>query len=842
MADLSDRFQLYNDQQTKKLVIVLDIDGVNGVLSSSPIFTRVRYGDPDIFYGDPGLVYGGLRPLSTTNGGDVQSLIMLDGSSLTLSQKIEPEQGRASVSTLSFQLLDKNQYITQLFSPGVIVEEILNRGVTVYLGYTDISYPEDFHQIFRGRISQVQGGEGFGFMQLSDPNTVRRQTIFYTAKTKLDGALTNVATTVNVNANSDFHKPITGPDGLYSEEVRVYMKIEDEFIEYGPSFSVPTGTFGTNTFTNVVRGARGTTAVAHDDGSDVDVLVELEANPMQMALKIMLSGFNGPWIENQPLASIVFTGDPILLSQPKAYILPDGIDAVREYNLVAGDQITITGATNAANNGSFTVISFGDLAGTTNRIIYTDNAGAVYETPTSAVFSIRSQYDLYPVTCGSGLTPLDVDIDQHQYIEQTFLGIGNQLRILIDAAESGKTFLEQEVYLPSAAYSLTREGRLSVGMTHPPLAEPNLPFLDQTNILNAPQIRPTRGTNNRKFFNEIDWEFDANDAGDYTNSFRQLDTESLNKIGLSSVLPIKSKGLHSDLGAIDLIEKRSSFLLSRFKNGAVQIEVLVNYGTGVGIEAGDVIALADDGQLQIQNWATGDRNLGTQLYEVIERSLDLKSGNIKMTLIAGLGADVTDRYGTISPSSTVSTGSTTTVVVIQDSYGAIFPGDEKKKWEDYIGLPVLVHSEDWTVSDESTLIGFDPADPYKMLLDPALSFTPSAGYIVDIPFYPTSVDPNEQQLLKQIHSHLDPSVVIVSGVSTTVFTVGAGDIAKFHVGLPVLIHSNDWTVESPEVNVTVVDTGTNQVTVASSLGFAPSAGQRAEFLGFNDLGGPYRFI
>jgi hypothetical protein len=842
VANLSDRFQLYNDQQTKNIVIVLDIDGVPGVLSSSPVYTRVRYGDPDIFYGDPGLVYGGLRPLLETNGGDVQSLIMLDGSSLTLSQKIEPEQGRGSVSTLSFQLLDKNGYITQLFSPGVIVEEILNRGITVYLGYTDISYPEDFHQIFRGRISQVQGGEGFGFMQISDPNTVRRQTIFYTAKTKLVGAINNSVTTINVLANTDFHRAITGPDGSYSEEVRTFIRIEDEIIEYGPTFNVPTGTFGTNTWTNVVRGALGTTAASHDDDSEVEAMVQLAANPMDMALKVMLSGSNGAWIEDQPLASIVFTGDPILLNQPKAYILPNGIDATREYNLTAGDYITVTGATNPANNGTFTVVSFGELAGTENRIIYTDNAAAVYETPSPALFSIRSQYDIYPETCGSGLDPLDVDIDQHEYLKQTFLGIGNQLRILIDKSESGKTFLEAEVYLPNACYSLTREGRLSVGLTKPPLALPSLPFLDVSNVLNAPMLRPTRGTNNRKFFNEIAWEFDANNAGEYTNTYRQLDTESLSKIGLSSVLPIKSKGLHTDLGAQNLIEKRSSFLLSRFKNGAVQIEVLVNYGTGVGIEAGDVVALADDGQLQIQNWSTGDRDLGTQLYEVIERTLDLKTGNVKMNLIAGLGAQITDRYGTISPSTKVGTGSTTTVIVIEDSYGAIFPGDEKKKWEDYIGLTVLVHSEDWQTSDEVTLVGFDVVDPYKMIVDPALSFTPTAGYVVDIPFYPTSTDPYVGQLYKSVHSHLDPSVEVTAGVSTTVFEVGVGDIAKFAVGQTVMVHSNDWTIESPEVTVDAVDLILNRITVDTSLGFTPAAGQRVEYIGFADGSGAYRWI
>jgi hypothetical protein len=842
MADFSDRFSLYNDQQTKSIVIVLEIDGVPGVLTTTSLNTRVRYGDPDVFYGDPGLVYGGLRRLDVANGGDVQSLIMLDGSSLTLSQKIEPEQGRGSISTLSFSLLDLNGYITRLFSPGVIVEEILNRGVSVYLGYKDISYPEDYHQVFRGRISQVQGAEGFGFMQISDPNTVRRQTIFYQGKTKLSSPLTNVATTVNVTSNSDFHKCILGPDGSYVEDVKTFIKVEDEFIEYGPSFSVPSGTFGTNTWTNVVRGALGTTAVAHPVDADVEAHVQISGLPMEIALRVMLSGYNGPWITGQPLSAVVFTGDPILLNQPNSYILPAGVDAVREYNLSVGDWITITGSTNAANDGSYQVVSFGDLAGTTNRIVYTTNAAAVYEPATPALFSLRSQFDVYPTSCGSKLSNLDVDIDSHKYLQQTFMGAGNELRILISESQSGKTFLESEIYLPTACYSLTREGRLSVGFTHPPLATPNLPFLDTSNILNAPQIRPTRGTNNRKFFNEIAWQYDANNDGTFTSAYRQIDTESLNKIGISSVLPISAKSLHTDLDALAVIKKRSSFLLSRYKNGAVQIQVQVNYGTGVGIEAGDVIALVDDGTLQVQNWSTGERDLGSQLYEVIERSLDLKSGNVTLTLIAGLGAEVTDRYATISPSTTIIAGSTSSTLIFEDSYGALYPGDEKKKWEDYIGEPILVHSEDWTVSGESVLLGFDPSNPYKMLISPALSFTPSAGYIIDIVAYPTAVDPYVQQLYKQVHSHLSPTVFVVSGVSPTVFVVPSGDIGKFLVGATVLVHSQDWTVSSPEVTVTNVDTGTYEITVGSSLGFTPISGYQIEYIGFSDGGGAYRFI
>lgn len=839
---LPTNFANFNTQQTKNVVIVIKIEGVPGVISSSPLFTRIRYGDPDIFYGDPGLVYGGLRPLLESNGGEVRSLIQLDGSSLTLSQKIEPEQGRASVSQLSFSLLDLNGYITELFSPGFIVDDILNKGVTVFLGYKEISYPEDYYQIFRGRISQIQGGAGFGIIQLSDPNVVRRQNVFYTATTKTVGALTAIATTVNVISNGDFHKSILGPDGSYDDAIRTYIKIEDEFIEYGPSFYVPTGTFGTNTWTNVVRGARGTTAAAHDPDSDVTAYIQIEDHAIDMALKLMLSGWNGDWITDQPLQNIVSTLDPVLLDQSGAYILPPTIDAVRDYNMVAGDYITIVGDSNPVNNGTFFIISFGDLSGTDNNIIYTNNFAAVPTLGTAATFSIRSKYDTYPETCGVKLEPLDVDIARHIELKNTFLQINTDLRFLLSEQVTCKTFIESQIYLPTSCYSLTRQGRLSIGLTKPPIADTTLRFLSEDNVLNAQDLRPMRGVNMRKFFNEIVWQYDKDDAGNYTQTERFLNTDSLSIIKISSQLPIKADGVRTDLNFDAVINRRSLFLLSRYKYGAVMFSPKVNYEVGVAIEAGDVVAVDDNGGLQIANWTTGERDLGTQLFEVIERNLDLKSGNVQLTLLAGVGAQVTDRFGTISPSSKLDTGSTTTVLVIKDSYGAIFPLDESKKWEDYLGLPIQVHSGDWTVVYDTVLISIDPNNKYKLIVSPPLGAAPPADYIIDIANYPTSVDPYVNATYKAIHTFLDATVTVVTGVSQTVFTVAPADIGKFQVGKVVIVHEFDWTYYSEEIKVSDVDTGTNEVTVESPLGFTPAPGDLVDLLPFADGSGSYRWI
>jgi hypothetical protein len=844
LSDLPERFQLFNSQQTKQVTIVVEIDGVPGLLSSSPIVQPLVYGLAGADYGDPGLLYGGTVPLEIYKGGDVRSLLTFEGSSLTLSQKLEPEQGRGSVSTLTLSFVDLNSYMTELCSPGIIVDEILGRNVKVWLGYKELAFPRDYHVVFRGKISALTSEPGRMTLQLSDPNLGRRQQIFFVGKTNLDGSITNTDTTINVVSNGDFHEHILGPDGAYDQAVRLFLKVSDELIEYGPTYYRPTGTFGTNTFGNVLRGAEGTVAVAHAAGDEVTAYVILQDHAIDMALKLMLSGWDAPWVEDQALASIVFTGDPILGNQPEGYVLPVNTDANRDLGLVLGDYVTVTGATNPANNGTFTVIDFKDLGEESNRIIFLDNPSAVIEGTTSSVISIRSKYDTYPTSFGAKLTPPEVDIAGHEFLKETFLSADeNEFRFDITSAQPAKTFIESEVYLPIACYSLTRQGRMSVGLTKPPIAQSELIFLNWNNIIDPKTIRPTRALNNRKFFNEIVWNFDYVD-GNPTTTQRTLDTESLSLTGISSVLPISSRGSRTDLGVQPFIDRRTQFLLSRYKRGAVQISVKVTYEQAVAIEAGDVVAVEDNGQLQIANFDTGQRNLGTQLFEVVERTLDLKTGQGMLTLLAGVGASATDRFGTISPSSTIVAGSTTTELRIEDSYGDIFPGAEGQKWENYGGQRVIVHADDWSQEYERVLLGVDVSNPFLLRLDPSdpLPISPPAGWVVDIASYPLSPDPYQAQIYKSIHAFLSPSVEVVTGPSTTEFTVAPADIGLFSENRILLIHNEDYSILSPELRVTAVDTGLNKITVSASFGFTPAAGQLAELIGFADVGGAYRFI
>lgn len=831
------KYQLFNAQSTKNPVIVVKIAGLSTLLSNTTIYKTVRYGDPGLIYGESGLIYGDLTPVA-----DFRDILTLDGSSLVLSQVLEPEQGRASVSLLSLAFIDKDQFMTKLCSPGFLIPDILGAQVEVFLGYTQISYPEDYIRVMVGRVTQTTCTAGKVTLQLSDPGLVRRQNVFLDAKTNLDGAINNSQTTINVISNALFSEKILGPDSTYDQFIKLYFKVDDEIIEYQQTGSEGSG-FGSNQFINVVRGARGTVAASHSDQAECDQTFEVSGNAIDIALKLMLSGWDGYWKSGIQILNFVDTGDPALGAIPNAIVLPDGVDAIRDYGQSTGDFVNVTGATNVGNNGLWRVTGFLPVNGEPNRAVLMNTAFTA-EDSTVAVYAIRSQWDVWPINCGVKLFPTDMDVQGHVDLRDQFLSTTeNNLRFYITAQEVCKDFIEMQCFLVTACFACTQQGRLSVNLTHPPIAGERLVVLDKTNILNPQTLSAYRALNDRKFYDEIDWSYEQNDAGDFTKIITSIFSSALTNIDLSAQLPIQAQGGRDEFNFSTVISKRNTFLFGRYGNAAFIVQnIEVNWELATQIVVGQVVAIQDDGGLQISNFNTGERDLGYQLWEVLNYSLDIGSGKAKITVISGVGFQPNDRFASISPSSEISaTGSSVNNVIIIPSFGAQFGLNEYLKWTQYIGLKIRIHSYDYTTFDETvTFIGFDDANPFSLLVDPPLSMSPSDGYIVDIAAYPNTTSPADQNIAKVDFGFSDQAIAVVSGTSPTVFDVGVTPATYIQEGDFILVRNVDWSEDSGEVIVSSV-VGTT-ITVASSLGFTPDNTCTVEFARFLDRGGPYRML
>lgn len=76
---------------------------------------------------------------------------------------------------------------------------------------------------------------------------------------------------------------MTGPDGTKDAAYETYIKVDDEIMKF-------TGISGSS-LTGAVRGSLGTTAATHSSGAAVKTFYRLTGNSIDLALKVMLSGW-----------------------------------------------------------------------------------------------------------------------------------------------------------------------------------------------------------------------------------------------------------------------------------------------------------------------------------------------------------------------------------------------------------------------------------------------------------------------------------------------------------------------------------------------------------------------
>lgn len=819
-----DNYKLLNDYQTKFLNVVVTFEGSPITFSLVKTYKAIRYGDP-IHYGDENLIYGGLMEIENNYP------YLSSNSNLTLNQKIEPEQGRGSSQTISLEFNDVDGFVTKFVSPGQYFNELMgSKMVKVYVGYQNSSFKEDYYCVFRGYVTSIQVVATRVMMQLSDGNFKRKQQCFFMGKTNLSSSIDSTQTTIPVLKTDNFIDHVLGPGGTYDSSLKTYLKIDDEYLQYGP------GAIGSNSFT-VTRAMRGTIGQPHDVGADVSNEIVLEGNIIDLSLKIMLSGWGSPWISDIPIKAFNVSSDPILGNVNSLIVLRDGVNAVDDFGLAVGDFITISSS--GLNDGAFSVAGFANINNYPNQGIYVFENTNLQAT-TSGVMSIRSKYDTLPAQCGVRLKPIDVDVAQWQNAKKLYaFQSDNIFSNLIKGPTSAKEYVEKEYLLPVGAYSITRFGRLSVSFTKPPLAKTDLVVLDHNNILDPKSISVQRALNTRRFFNEIQYYYDSDNDGTERNVLKRLDTVSITNTEVSSVLPIHSKGLRTELGAESLIKRRGDYLLRRYKDAAVEISLKINWTAASMLQVSDTVAIYDDGNLQIANLATGERDLGAALYEVIDWSLDMKSGSGSVKVLSSLGYELTDRFASIAPSSKILADSTTSLITIEESFGGLFKSQEWKKWEPIVGDKIKIHSPDFSFSEEVLLVGFDSVHKNKLIISPPLSVAPTSGWIVDCATYPIS-SKTDNQKSKLLFVFLDPTLSVVSGLSNKVFDVSPSDADKIGVGLPLKIRSSDWTQVSSE---SIVESIVGQtITLKTSLEFIPTAGMKIELVGFKDNNGPYRLL
>ena len=826
--ELSIKANLLSQETNIGQNIILEIDGIDLIFGAQPVYKLWDIGEEGVSVGDEGLLIGGLVELQKS-----RAYVSLDGTTSQINQQLELDRGGAgSVTKFSVQLVDKNQELTRVFSPGQTVSDLLGRDATVYLGFQGGSHPQDSIRLFQGVIDQQKTGAGFWNVTIAHPQTLTRTTIVQQISTTLNGAITDSDTTISLISSDGFLEP--------ADTMRTLVRIEDELIEY-------TGISGDD-LTGCSRGIETTVANAHDDEAEVQTYFIFEDDPIDLALKLMLSRGGVSAYEEVEIAKFVQTSGANTIDDAVIFTSDTFQD---EYGLIIGDFITITGATNGANNVSDFPIS-GFIVGNFGTAVVLGGAGLVQEIETDAICSFKSQYDVLPftkggVSVGANMKPNQVDVPRHLELQSLLISQIPQMKIYSEGDENLKEFIVNELFQPIGFYQIPKS-RYSVSAVIPPLVVDTLKKFDSNAVKNPDKLKMSR-TINKNFYNSIAFKFnpDPLNLSKYLSGEVVFSQRSINRIETNTrTLTISSRGLKGDNATRNAVRSLTRRLEDRYQFAPETIEVSTNYKTGFNVEIADIV-LFGDSDLQLTDINEANRDFVPRLMEVINRKLNLKTGNLSYTLLdTAAGND--GRFSVVSPNSFIDSGSTTTQIFLKRSFTTREFELEREKWENFIGQEISIRSEDYSYQESVILVGFSDASIFALETAP-LSVAPTEDYIVDLPYYPDTADSEDNRLMKSIHAFWTPRVTITANSADNfTFEVAPGDIDKFLVEAFVRVHSEDFSSDSVEssldddAEIVDVNTTTNVITVDRDMGFTPQLNDQIDLIGFKDGGLPFRLL
>jgi hypothetical protein len=818
---LSTTAELLSQKSTIEPNLILEIDGIDTIFGAITTTELIRIGAEGLVIGDDWVI-GGVIPIE-----DQKPYIGLSKGTTTriTQQLLQDKGGTGSIGKMNIRLVDKNGEVLPIFSRGQVVTDPLGNRCRVYLNFKGGAHPEDSVNILNGYLSDIDPGAGYLDIKISHSEGYKSAEIFEKVETELDGSITDSQTTIDLDDTTDLL--------LQQDVLTTYVRIGDEIIKY-------TGISG-NQLTGCVRGQFGTTPSAASDEDDVSSFYVLQVGAgetIDLALKVMLSNGGSNFQENVAVKHFEYI-DPSLSVENAVFFYNVNIES--RYGLVSGDLMSISGASQGANNFTDRTIQSIEVTNLGSYAIV-DGADLVQEIDSSAVASFKSKYNTLPEGAGLAMTPIDVDVPEHERLRDLLSTSLPGYTFYLTETKKGQDFVNEQIYFPAALYQVPRKGKSSLNIALPPLAVDDVKTLDENVIKNPSKLKVNRSSQ-KYFYNKIvyNYERDVLDDRKFRKKKGFKSDRSFSDIDVGSrPMTINAEGFRK--GQEGVIEVNGTRLLNRYQFGAEWIpNVQVLYSVGFNIEVGDSVIL-DTNNLHIANTGDGDRSRVLRLMEVINKDLNYENGQVSLTILdTAFGLDV--RYGVIGPSSKVAaTGSTVGKLVLQRSYGTRSTELERDKWDRYIGEKVLVHNTDWSFQEEVTLDGFDESQDGVAFISPDLSLVPDDDYTMDMPLYSGTLD--EKITWKNLNVYLCPEVGVASGISSTKFTVAVGDEVQFFVNSIVRVHTLDFSTDSGvDTVIRVTDVTGQTITVDKTLGFTPTASMVVTLIGFSDdEGKPYSYF
>ena len=788
--------------------IALDIEGVDTLYAARPVFKTLEWDDANASWDN------NLRWDGTINDPNSVDWISLAGTTTSISQQIRPDKGStSSISTVNVAIVDIDGKVSKALSFDAITE-ILGKKATFSIGFYNESavYPQDYQAIFRGVVVDFYTENGIVMVSLASSESLKRQVFLEKFQGETTALVNNSTTTI----------PVLDTVGIFgsADALTTYIRIDDEIMQV-VSF--------TSTTIEVVRAQLNTVANEHEE-TEFETFYRLQGKPLDLARKIMLSDEGNNYFVSDDLpASINFVS---ITEEVANSIIFDYYNIQEKTGLVIGDSFKLD---SGLNTGTYTIKEFGFLDSGDSYI--TANETLVTEVDYTGTLEYISQWNVLPT--GLGMISNEVDVDEFNNIAAAFSSNFVEYDIYIkDSIDDAKTFLDADILFPQGLFAIPRKARSSVKFIVPPFSSDIVPTLDTNAILNITKIKQRRSVH-KYLYNSYVWRFNQDSIEDkFLTGKVIINNDSIQRIQAGKKqLKMEAGGLRNNVATIAVIDNITQRMVDRYSLAPTYLEgIEVNFKTGYALEVGDIVPAmgADTKMINLQTGGVSK----TQLYEVVNKSLNIKTGKIKLSLLSS-SFEIQARYAVIGLASYTDLGSTDSRLVIKkvnDSTGLSFSSDQ---WRDFADNRIRVRSDDYTLDEIVIFKGVDPSNKNALLLDSPLSFTPTENMVVEFPDYEDSSAAIDSDYKLQF-GFLTAQADIVNVISDSVFEVSDG--SKLVVGSQIYVHSEDYTRTSFRDNREIIDITANTITLKSDLPFTPLVGDLIDGSNFLDLGFVYLTI
>lgn len=800
------------DQINIRPQLVLDIKGLQFKFSTADVLRMPRLDEGYLL--DDGLFLD--TPIVDP---DSRAYISLNGTSRQVTSQLIPEKGGAgSISSFRVSLLNKDNELTEYFKTGGALADILGTDARIYLSFQGAEFSKDYILLFDGFVDDFETEHNLYNVSVSIPTERVRQSIFNLISAKLDGAIDNSQTTIDVDSTTGYIIPTTEQE----EYIKSYIQIGDELIKLSDSYT-------STQFQNVVRGQLNTAANAHDDESEIVSFIRLTGNPIELTLRLLLSNPKDEYyIDGDSADRFVKQNDSTNIAN--AIFLK--FDIQQEYNTLVGDLISVSGATEAANNFTDKVIS---------SIVQTDEGSyivingvtLVQETGTSAIIQVKSKYNVLPTGAGVGMKPNYVDLEGILSLNTTLGASLPNIDIYVKEEIKVKEWIELELFKPIGLFGLTRKGRYSIYAALPPLNSGETVILNETNIMNLTKIKIKRSIN-KNHYNAIVYKFEQDSLqDDFKAGLIIVSQDSLNRIPVGNKqLTIEAAGLRDDVATRTAVNRQAQRLLDKYQYAPQYIIGLeIDFRAGYTLEIGDSVIFGGD-NVQLPNTETNTITFSETLMEISNKTIDIKSATIKIDLInSAFGLQA--RFGVISPSSYTLSSPAANELIIKRSFATNEFQLETLKWQEFIGRKVRIRDVEFTKSQILTIDSIATDLENKLIFDENISIVVNEDDILDLPDYSDAENYHKASYVymnPELNVDVVTSLSIIEAVPTNLF-----------IGATIYIHDSDYTNLSQDV--TIADITGNVITLNEDLSYLPSVNDKIELIGFvDDNGLPYRYV